>query len=89
MHISISLQQHKKAKAAAEEHSGKERRRIDELEAIQVREIEAHNITKGVLGQRETRPKVHTGFVRVEYDRNLFLPKYSAEYPTKYSAKTE
>ena len=25
----------------------------------------------------------------VETDRNLFLPKYSAEYPTKYSVETE
>ena len=27
--------------------------------------------------------------VEVEFDRNLFLPKYSAEYLTEYSAKTE
>ena len=47
MHISISLQHSKKEKAAAEaaeaeaeENSGKERKRIDELEAIQVREGE-------------------------------------------------
>ena len=38
MHISISLQHSKKAAVAAQENSGKERKRIDELEAIQVRE---------------------------------------------------
>lgn len=38
MHISISLQHSKKETKAAEENSGKkERERIDELEAIQVR----------------------------------------------------
>ena len=38
MHISISLQHSKKETKAAEENAGKkERERIDELEAIQVR----------------------------------------------------
>ena len=57
MHISISLQHSKKAAAAAEaeagENSGKERKRIDELEAIQVRK--GLTSQKSVLGQRETR----------------------------------
>ena len=57
MHISISLQHSKKAAAAAEaeagENSGKERKRIDELEAIQVRKWLTSQ--KSVLGQRETR----------------------------------
>ena len=61
VHISISLQHSKKerereAREAAEENSGKERKRIDELEAAQVRKKEeggSHH--KSVLGQRETR----------------------------------
>ena len=57
MHISISLQHSKKETKAAEENAGKkERERIDELEAIQVRERGVRlTLTKSVLGQRETR----------------------------------
>ena len=63
MHISISLQHSKREKAEAEEHSEKERKRIDELEAIQVSEkteggrerMKGAHITKSVSGQRETR----------------------------------
>ena len=57
VHISISLQHSKKEREReareAGENSGKERKRIDELEAIQVRK--GLTSQKSVLGQRETR----------------------------------
>ena len=64
VHISISLQHSKKEREReareAAENSGKERKRIDELEAAQVRrekrrKMGACSHHKSVLGQRETR----------------------------------